>query len=118
MSKTADSLASIDTKPPSDQYFGAVIFMEKSDDTPLWVFLAFSSIETRKGALLLLWASLIFSIYSFPWVLFFADSGWVATLFLIGDWSWIAMMAPVMLWYWLSLRWVDRNSGWPSPALD
>jgi hypothetical protein len=92
--------------------------MEKSDDTPLWVFLAFSSIETRKGALLLLWASLVFSIYSFPWVLFFADSGWVTTLFLIDDWSWIAMMAPVMAWYWMSLRWVDRNAGWPSLGSD
>jgi hypothetical protein len=92
--------------------------MEKSDDTPLWVFLAFSSIETRKGALLLFWAYLIISIYCIPWVLFFTDGGWVATLFLIDDWSWVAMMAPVMLWYWLSLRWVDRNSGWSRPASD
>ena len=111
-------MANIVTKPTSDQYFGAVIFMEKTDDTPLWVFLAFSSIETRKGALRLLWACLIFSIYCIPWALFFVDSGWVATLFLIDDWSWIAMMAPIMLWYWLSLRWVDRNSGWSSPAPD
>ena len=92
--------------------------MEKSDDIPLWVFLAFSSIETRKGALLLIWASLIFCIYCIPWALLFLDNGWVATLFLIDDWSWIAMMAPVVLWYWMSLRWVDRNSGWTSPAAD
>jgi hypothetical protein len=92
--------------------------MEKSDDTPLWVFLAFSSIKTRKGALLLLWAYLIISIYCIPWVLFFTDSDWVATLFLIGDWSWSAMMAPVVLWYWMSLRWVDLNSGWSISGLD
>jgi len=102
-------LASIVTKPTSDQYLGAVVFMEKSDDTPLWVFLAFSSIETRMRALLLLRAYLIIFIYCIPWVLFIADSGWVATLFLIDDWSWIAMMAPVVLWYWMSLRRVDRN---------
>ena len=88
--------------------------MEKTDETPIWVYLAFASIETRKGALLLLWGCLVFSIYCIPWAVFFADSGWVATVFLIDDWSWIAMMAPIMLWYWLSLRWVDRNSGWSS----
>ena len=93
---------------------GEVIFMEKTDATPIWVYLAFSSIETRKGALILLWGCLVFSFYSIPWPLLFADSGWVSTVFLIDDWSWIAMMAPIMLWYWLSLRWVDRNSGWPS----
>jgi hypothetical protein len=92
--------------------------MEKSDDTPIWVFLAFSSIETRKGALLLIWACLIFSVYCFPWALFFADAGWVSSVFLIDDWSWIAMMAPIMVWYWLSLKWVDRNSGWPSPGSE
>jgi predicted MFS family arabinose efflux permease len=90
--------------------------MEKSDDTPLWVYLAFSNIKTRKGALLLLWVCLIFSIYSIPWVLLFADSDWVATIFLIDDWSWVTMMVPIMLWYWLSLRWVDRNSGWSNPS--
>ena len=92
--------------------------MEKSDNTPIWVFLAFSSIETRKGALLLIWACLIFSVYCVPWALFFADAGWVATVFLIDDWSWLAMMAPIMVWYWLSLKWVDRNSGWPSLGSD
>ena len=65
----------------------------------------------------MLWACLIFSIYSIPWVLF-TDSGWVATVFLIDDWSWIAMKVPIMLWYWLSLKWVDRNSAWPSPGSE
>jgi hypothetical protein len=92
--------------------------MEKSDDMPIWVFLAFSNINTRRSALLLIWACLVFSIYSIPWPLFFVDHSWVATIFLIDDWSWFAMMVPILLWYWLSLRWIDKNSGWESPAVS
>jgi hypothetical protein len=88
--------------------------MKRTDTTPLWVFLAFSSIETRKGALILIWSSLVFSVYCVPWVSFFNDYSWVATLFLIEDWSWVAMMLPVVIWYWLSLKWIDKNSSWES----
>lgn len=92
--------------------------MEKTDNMPIWVFLAFSSIATRKAALLLIWACAVFSIYCIPWSMFFAGQDWVKKLFLIEDWSWIAMMAPITLWYWLSLRWVDHNMGWEDPAQD
>jgi hypothetical protein len=86
--------------------------MEKKDDTPLWVFLAFSSINTRKGALILIWSCIVFSLYCIPWSLFFSDQEWVAKIFLIDDWSWLAMMVPMIVWYWLSLRWVDKNTAW------
>lgn len=86
--------------------------MEKKDNTPLWVFLAFSSINTRKGALILIWSCVIFSLYCIPWSQFFSDQEWVATIFLIDDWSWLAMMIPMIIWYWLSLRWVDKNTAW------
>jgi len=86
--------------------------MEKTDKMPLWVFLAFSSISTRKGALLLVWASIIFSIYSIPWSGLFANHEWIASLFLIDDWSWFAMMVPITFWYWISLKWLDRNAAW------
>jgi len=92
--------------------------VEKTDNMPIWVFLAFSSIATRKAALLLIWACAVFSIYCIPWSMFFAGQDWVKKLFLIEDWSWIAMMAPITLWYWLSLRWVDHNMGWEDPAQD
>jgi len=93
--------------------------MEKTDDIPLWVFLAFSSISTRKGALALTWASVVFSIYSIPWSLGFASQDWVAaTIFLIDDWSWLAFMVPITFWYWMSLRWIDNNSGWEDPDKD
>ena len=85
--------------------------MEKSKNMPLWVFLAFSSIETRKGALILIWCSIVFSIYCIPWPLFF-DAELIKTVFLIDDWSWIAMMVPIVLWYWFSIRWVDSNGNW------
>lgn len=86
--------------------------MEKKESTPLWVFLAFSSISTRKGALILNWSSFVFTLYCIPWSLFFAEQEWVGKVFLIDDWSWLAMMVPVIVWYWLSLRWVDKNDTW------
>lgn len=86
--------------------------MEKTDKMPIWVFFAFSSINTRKAALLLIRACLLFSIYCIPWSVFYANQDWIGKIFLIDDWSWVAMMVPVTFWYWLSLRWVDKNSGW------
>jgi hypothetical protein len=86
--------------------------MEKTDNMPIWVYLAFSSIATRKGASLLIWACVLFCIYCIPWVLLFPGRDWVAQIFLIEDWSWFAMMIPISFWYWLSLRWMDNNSGW------
>lgn len=86
--------------------------MQKTDKTPLWVFLALSSIETRRGALWLIWSSVLFTTYCIPWVLYFKDQVWVAKLFLIDDWEWFAMMLPMTAWYWLSMRWVDKNGGW------
>ncbi|MGB5440850.1 MAG: hypothetical protein WBN57_08960 [Gammaproteobacteria bacterium] len=79
---------------------------------PIWVFLAFSSIETRKAALILIWVCVLFTIYCIPWSRLFMGSDWVEKIFLIDDWSWLAMMIPIVLWYWLSLRWVDNNSAW------
>ncbi|NOT10814.1 MAG: hypothetical protein HOP23_03105 [Methylococcaceae bacterium] len=86
--------------------------MTMKSSMPLWVVLAFSSIQTRKGALLLIWSSTLFSVYCIPWVKYFDGNGWVAKLFLIDDWSWFAFMLPMVLWYMLCLRWVDKNTGW------
>jgi hypothetical protein len=86
--------------------------MTKTNDIPLWVFLAFSSIESRKGALFLIWSSLIFSIYCVPWVSYFQGNEWVTKLLLIDDWSWFAMTIPMTVWYWLSLKWTDKNNHW------
>ena len=87
--------------------------MEKTKDMPLWVFLAFSSIETRKMAMILIWSCIVFTLYCIPWVMF-VDNPWVKSIFLIDDWSWVTMMVPICLWYWLSLRWVDKHSAWPA----
>ena len=86
--------------------------MEKTGNMPIWVFLAFSSINKRKHALLLIWACVVFSIYCVPWPIYFESQIWVANIFLIDDWSWIAMMIPITLWYWASLKWMDKNSAW------
>ncbi len=86
--------------------------MEKKDNMPLWVFLAFSSINTRRGALILIRSCILFTIYCVPWSLLIVDQPWVNQVFLIDDWSWLAMMVPMVLWYYLSLRWIDKNKAW------
>ncbi|HFQ13203.1 MAG TPA: hypothetical protein ENK40_00250 [Gammaproteobacteria bacterium] len=78
--------------------------MEKKDNMPLWVFLAFSSIETRRGALILIGVCAAFSVLMiplewYPWI------EWI-------DWSWTAMMVAVTLWYWLALKWCDKHGIW------
>jgi hypothetical protein len=78
---------------------------------PVWVLLAFSSIQKRKHAIILIWASILFSLYCLPWTRFINNET-VATLFIIDDWSWIAMMIPLCLWYILCLRWMDHNNAW------
>jgi len=80
---------------------------------PIWVLLAFSSIQKRKHAIMLIWASIIFTVYCLPWVNFI-NNEIVITLFLIDDWSWMAMMIPICIWYILSLRWMDQNKAWES----
>lgn len=86
--------------------------MQKTDRMPMWVFLAFSSIETRKGALLLILSNVLFNGYCIPWVNFYAESAWVAKLFVVTDWEWFIWSAPMNIWYWLGLRWIDKNHGW------
>jgi hypothetical protein len=91
--------------------------MQKSDDMPLWVFLALSSIETRRGAMLLILINIIFSAYCVPWVEFYSNNEWVSRLFLIQDWEWFAWTSPMTIWYWLSVRWVDKNRGWQAEKI-
>lgn len=86
--------------------------MEKTADMPIWVFLAFSSIETRKTALWLIIACAVFGAYCIPWVLIAPEVNWVGKVFLIDDWSWFGMMLPMTAWYCLSFRWVDKNARW------
>lgn len=86
--------------------------MERNDQTPLWVFLAFSSIKTRTGALWIIWVCAIFTIYCLPWGNYFDTDNSLLEKLLIDDWSWFATMVPVTLWYWASLVWMDKNAGW------
>lgn len=82
-----------------------------STKLPIWVLLAFSSIQKRKSAIRLIWASVIFTIYCLPWVNL-VNHELILKLFVIEDWSWVAMMIPVNIWYLLSLRWMDKNEAW------
>jgi hypothetical protein len=86
--------------------------MQKTDDMPLWVFFALSSIETRKTALLMILSNVIFSAYCIPWVSLYTESEWVAKIFLIEDWEWFAWSFPMTFWMWLSVKWVDKKQAW------
>jgi len=92
--------------------------MNKTTETkkmPLWVLLAFSNIHKRKHAIILIWASILFTLYCLP-VANFINNEMISTIFLIDDWSWVAMMTPICIWYILSLRWMDNNKGWKEPG--
>ena len=86
--------------------------MDKTDDMPLWVYLAFSSINTRRGALWLIGVCVASTLYCVPWPLYLTDQDWVAKIFLIKNWTWFAVMLPMTLWYWISLKWMDTRSKW------
>ena len=90
--------------------------MKKIEGKPIWVWLAFSSVKTRKAAVLLTWVCGIFSVYCIPWSHISPNAQWLAKVFLLEDWSWFAMVAPMTLWYWMSLKWIDRHLGWPDWA--
>jgi hypothetical protein len=92
--------------------------MKKQDNTPMWVYLAFASVETRRGALLIIWLNVLFAIYCLPWSQFITDVGWVRRVFLIDGWLWFAVMAAMTLWYWVSLKWIDSNDAWSKPIAD
>jgi len=85
--------------------------MKLTENTPLWVKLAYASIETRKVALILVLSNLVFTFYCVPWVQYSADVI-VGKLFLIDDWSWFSVMLPMTMWYWIGMRWVDKYDGW------
>lgn len=90
--------------------------MEKTDDMPMWVFLAFSAIERRTTALWLVWGSVLFTLYCVPWSSLAPANEWIKQVFLIEDWSWFAMMVPLTAWYSLAFRWLDKNAYWQRNA--
>ncbi|MCP3669559.1 MAG: hypothetical protein GY814_03850 [Gammaproteobacteria bacterium] len=92
--------------------------MDNTKTTPIWVTLAFSSINTRKGALLLITSCALFTLYCIPWPLLFPGIDWIEFLFQIEDWSWFAMMTPMVFWYLISLKWMDNNCGWEYAKKD
>ncbi len=86
--------------------------MSRPDDMPIWVYLAFSSIETRRAALMLIYFCAALSLYCVPWTVFFVGKPWVGRVFVLHDWSWFVWMLPTTLWYCLSMLWMDRHSRW------
>ncbi|MGB5326534.1 MAG: hypothetical protein WBN40_14095 [Pseudomonadales bacterium] len=86
--------------------------MERTKNMPLWVFLAFASIETKKAGLMLTLGSLLFAIYCLPWTQFYPGAGWIEKVFLVDDWSWFGMMVPIFIWYALAFRWIEKNACW------
>jgi len=88
--------------------------MDRTDNMPIWVYFAFSSIPTRKAALWLIRICGLFTLYCFPYPLLLENTNEAVAKYLIEDWSWFGMMVPILLWYWLSLRWMDKQAAWPA----
>lgn len=80
--------------------------MDKKDNMPMWVFLALSSIETRRAALLLCLSCLVFALCFLPLPYLFDDWTWMEVL------EWTGVLYPMAFWYWLSIKWIDNNSSW------
>jgi hypothetical protein len=74
--------------------------MHDKTKPPIWVSLGLANIETRKGAMILFWSALAFSVFSIP------------LSYYLDDWSWAAFMFPIALWYRLCIQWMDRNAAW------
>ena len=100
--------------------------MERRDNMPHWVFFGLSSINTRKGALILFWSCFVFGIACIP---FSPAPSWlpaagpgcfacgivpIPASYHLDDWSWSGVTFIVALWYWLCIRWIDNNSTWES----
>ena len=88
--------------------------MEKTPKIPLWVFLAFNAIETRKGALILISCCALFAVLCIPAlnVVLANKVGIPADYQLKDDWSWFLMMVPMTGWYVAALWWSDKNDAW------
>ena len=92
--------------------------MKKRKNTPQWVYLAFATIETRRGALWMVWCNVLFSVYCIPWSQYIKDGSWIRKIFLVEGWLWFAVMVAITLWYWAALKWIDRNHAWSDPIPD
>jgi len=86
--------------------------VQRSHNMPLWVYLAFSSIGTRKGALWLISVCIVFTLYCIPWRQVIPGQEWIKKIFLVDDWTWFVMMIPCVVWYWMSFKWIDNNATW------
>jgi hypothetical protein len=85
--------------------------MKRQENTPMWVYLAFASVETRRGAFLMFWLNALCCLYCIPWSQY-TNAPWVGKMFIIDNWVWLIMMVAITLWYWLSLKWTDRHNVW------
>jgi hypothetical protein len=82
---------------------------------PIWIYLPFAGIETRRGALWMIWCNILCCLYCIPWSQYIADVPWISRLFLIEGWLWFAVMVAITLWSWVALKWIDRNAAWSEP---
>jgi hypothetical protein len=86
----------------------------KNRKLPLWVALAYANIESRKLAVYLTAASLLFTACCLPIMQMFSLPGWLGKVFLADDWTWFAFSLAITIWYWLGIRWIDNHGSWPA----
>lgn len=86
--------------------------MEKKDNMPLWVFFGISSINTRKGGMMLVWSCVVCGILFLPWTTWVPSMNFIPKDYRIDDLSWAAPTFLIAGWYWMCVRWVDKHSNW------
>lgn len=86
--------------------------MERKENMPMWVFFGLSSINSRKGAMWLVWSCFVCSILFMPWVSLIPGINFIPESVKLDNWDWAVPTFLITLWYWLCVRWVDKHSSW------
>jgi hypothetical protein len=86
--------------------------MKKQDDTPTWGFLAFASVKTRRGGLMMVGLNALSCLYCIPWSHYAGNATWVAKVFIVHNWYWLPVMIAITAWYGLGFQWINRHDAW------
>lgn len=86
--------------------------MDRKDNMPMWVFFGLSSINTRKGGMMLFWSCMIFAVACIPWAILVPGADFIPEAIRLDDWSYAGLTLLCAVYYWLCIRWVDKNASW------
>jgi hypothetical protein len=65
--------------------------MERKENMPMWVFFGLSSINTRKGGMILFWSCMLFAVACIPWAVLVPGIDFIPEAIRLDDWSYAGM---------------------------